>query len=120
MKTEAVTPVAGAAYLTKKESELRLHIDQNNLPANRWQSLLQTFQANSGDYGIAKVSYKVPGQNRSVTVEIDANTGNTSDEMYVKSFDINNIFTLLDHSAMQIVVHFRDMALPEFLAQRTI
>ncbi|WP_060605892.1 hypothetical protein [Aureimonas altamirensis] len=36
VKAEAVAPVAGAAYLTKKESELRLQIDRNNLPANLW------------------------------------------------------------------------------------
>ncbi|OUI87412.1 hypothetical protein HK11_11780 [Acetobacter sp. DmW_043] len=120
VKVEAVAPIAGAGYLTKKESELRLQINQNNLPANLWQSLVQTFQANSRDYGVAKVSYKVPGQDRSVTVEIDSNTGNPLEEMYIKSFEVTNIFPLLDFSAMQIVVHFQAMAIPEFLAQRTI
>jgi len=120
VKAEAVAPVAGAAYLTKKESELRLQINQNNLPANLWESLLQTFQANSRDYGVAKVSYKIPNQNRSVTVEIDANTGNPLEEMYVKSFDVTNIFPFLDYSSSQIVSHFRAMMIPIFLAQRTI
>jgi hypothetical protein len=120
IKAETVTPVAGAAYLNKKESELRLQIDQNNLPANLWQSLLQAFQANSGTYGTAKVSYKTPTDNRTVTVEIDASTGNPLEEMYVKSFEIKNIHPLLDHSAIQIVVHLRDLAVPQFLVHRAI
>lgn len=120
VKAEPVAPIAGAAYLNKRESELRLQIDQNNLPANMWQSLLQAFQANSGDYGVAKVSYKVPGQNRTVTVQIDTNTGNPLEEMYVKSFGLTNIFPFLDQSAMHIVAHLRDLAIPQFLNNRTI
>ncbi|MCP1271671.1 hypothetical protein [Acetobacter cerevisiae] len=120
VKTEAVTPVAGAAYLTKKETELRLQINQGSLPANLWQSLCQVFKKNSGDYGTAKVSYRVPGQDRSVTVAIDASSGNLLEEMYVQSFYITNIFPLLDHSAIQIVVHLRDLAIPKFLDQRTV
>ncbi|WP_035979420.1 hypothetical protein [Kozakia baliensis] len=120
VKAEGITPVAGAAFLKKKESELRLQIDYKNIPKNLWQSLRQTFQANAGIYGVAKVSYKIPGNDRSVTVKIDSNTGNPLDEMYVKSFDIKNIFPLLDHSTIQIVAHLRDRVIPEFLANRTI
>lgn len=120
VKAEAVTPIAGAAYLNKKESELRLQINQNNLPANMWQSLMQTFQANSGTYGVAKVSYKVPGNNKSVTVKIDTTTGNPLEELYVKLFELTNIYPFLDQSAIQVVDHLRDLAIPEFLTHRTI
>ncbi|WP_157089362.1 hypothetical protein [Oceanibaculum pacificum] len=120
VRAEAVAPVAGAAYLTKKETELRLQVDKNNLPIKLWQSLRAAFKLNAENYGVARVSYKIPGKNRSVTVEIDARTGNPLEEMYVKSFDVTNISPFLDHSAMQIVVHFRDMAIPEFLANRAI
>jgi hypothetical protein len=57
VKAEPVTPIAGSPWLKKQESELRLQIDQNHLPANIWQSLVQSFQANSGTYGTARVSY---------------------------------------------------------------
>jgi hypothetical protein len=120
VRAEAVTPIAGAAYLNKKETELRLQVDQNNLPANLWQSLIQAFQANSGNYGKARVSYKVPGNDRTVTVQIDTNTGNLLEDMYVKSFDIANIFPFLDQSAMQIVPHLSALAVPQFLNHRTI
>jgi len=120
VKTEPVGHLAGAAYLRKTESELRLQVDQDNLPGNLWQSLLQAFQANSGNYGVAKVSYKIPGNQKTVTVKIDANTGHPLEEMYVKFFDITNIYPFLDHSAMQIVVHFRDMAIADFIAHRDI
>jgi hypothetical protein len=120
VKTEPVAPLAGAAYLRKTESELRLQVDQSNLPGNLWQSLLQAFQANAGNYGVAKVSYKVPGNQKTVTVKIDTNTGHPLEEMYVKFFDVTNIYPFLDHSAMQIVVHFRDMAIADFISHRDI
>lgn len=120
IKTEAVAPIAGAAYLRKKTSELKLEIDHNNLPANLWNSLIQTFQQNSGNYGSAKVSYKIPGTSRTATVDIDANTGNLLTDMYVLSFELTNIFPFLAQSAMQIVAHLRDMAMPHFIANRTI
>ena len=120
VKAELATPIAGAAFLNKKESELRLQIDQNNLPANMWQSLLQAFQANSGQYGAAKVSYKVPGVDRSVTVQINTANGHPLEEMYVTSFELTNIHPFLDHSAMQIVGHLQALAIPQFLNHRTI
>ncbi|WP_180897314.1 hypothetical protein [Martelella soudanensis] len=120
VKAEAVTPIAGSAYLRKKETELRLQIDQNNLPANMWQSLVQSFQANSGTYGVAKVSYKVPGNNKTVTVQIDTNTGNPLEELYVKFFELTNIHPFLDQSAVQVVDRLRDLAVPQFLTHRTI
>ena len=120
VKAEAVTPVAGAAYLTKKETELHLQINQASLPANLMQSLRQVFKTNARNYGTAKVRYRVPGQDRSVTVAIDADSGNPLEEMYVQSFYIINIFPLLDHSAKQIVVHLRDLAIPKFIEQRTV
>jgi len=120
VKAEAVTPIAGSAYLNKAETELRLQIDQNNLPGNLWQSLVQTFQATSGTYGTAKVSYKVPGKNRTVTVQIDTNTGNPLEELYVKFFELQNIYPFLDQSAMDIVDHLRDLAVTEFLTYRNI
>lgn len=81
VKAEPVTPIAGSAYLRKRETELRLQIDQNNLPANMWESLIQSFQANSGNYGVAKVSYKLPSNNKTVTVKIDTQTGNPLEEL---------------------------------------
>lgn len=120
VKTEAVTPIAGAAYLNKKESELKLQINKNNLPANLWQSLSQAFRANSGTYGVAKVSYKIPGTKRSVTVDIDTNTGGPLEEMYVKSFELINIHPFLDQSATQIVGHLRGLAVLQFLTHRTV
>lgn len=120
VRAEAVTPIAGSAYLRKRETELRLQIDQNNLPANIWQSLVQSFQANSRTYGVAKVSYKVPGNKKIVTVKIDTNNGNPLEELYVKFFELSKIFPFLDQSALRVVDHLRDLAVPQFLTHRTI
>jgi hypothetical protein len=66
------------------------------------------------------VKYRVPNSNRTVTVEIDAATGAPLTEMYIRSFELTNIFPFLAQSAMQIVTHLHDLAVPQFLANRTI
>ena len=120
IKAEPVTPIAGAPYLTKSESELKLSIDHNNLPANLWASLSQAIQQNAQTYNTAQVRYRVPNSNRTVTVEIDTATGAPLTEMYVLSFELTNIFPFLAQSAMQIVAHLQNLAVPQFLAHRTI
>lgn len=120
VRTEVVTPIAGAAYLRRKSSELKLEIDYNNLPANLWNSMLQAFQQNSGQYGIAKVSYQIPGSKRTVTVEVNTANGAALSEMYILSFELLNIYPFLAQSAMNIVDHLRDLAVPRFLTYRTI
>jgi hypothetical protein len=120
VRTEPVTPIAGAPYLTRSESDLKLGIDHNNLPANLWAALSQVFQQQSQNYNTAQVTYHVPNSKRVVTVEIDTATGQPLGEMYILSFDLNNIFPFLAQSAMQIVPHLRDLAVPQFLAHRTI
>lgn len=120
VKSEPATPIGGAPYLTKSESDLKLGIDHNNLPANLWGSLSQVFQQQSQTYNTAQVTYRVPNSKRVVTVEIDTNTGQPLGEMYILSFELNNIFPFLAQSAMQIVPHLRDLAVPQFMAHRTI
>ncbi len=120
IKAEPVTPIAGAPYLTKSESELKLGIDHNNLPVNLWASLSQAIQQNAHTYNAAQVKYRVPNSNRTVTVEIDAATGTPLTEMYIMSFELANIFPFLAQSAMQIVAHLHQLAVPQFLAHRAI
>ena len=120
IKAEQVTPIAGAPYLTKSESELKLGIDHNNLPANLWASLRQAIRQNAQTYNTAQIKYRVPNSKRTVTVKIDAATGAPLTEMYVLSFELNNIYPFLAQSAMQIVPHLHDLAVPQFLAHRTI
>ena len=120
IKAEPVTPIAGAPYLTKSASELKLGIDHNSLPANLWASLSQAIQQNAQTYNTAQVKYRVPNSNRTVTVEIDSATGAPLSEMYVLSFELTNIFPFLAQSAMQIVAHLQNVAVPQFLANRTI
>jgi hypothetical protein len=120
IKHEMATPIGGAAYLTKHTSELKLGIDHNHLPANIWNSLRGAFRRNAGAYPVAKIAYRTPGSSRGVTVEIDANTGAPLSELYVKSFELSNIFPLLAQSAERIVPHLRDMAIPHFVAERHI
>lgn len=120
IRAEPVTPIAGAAFLRKKASELKLDIDHAHLPAQLWNALTHAFSQNAATYGEAKVSYKIPGSSRVVTVDIDMNTGAPLQDMYVKSFELNNIFPFLAQSSPNIVPHLRDLALPHFLADRNI
>jgi hypothetical protein len=114
-----VTPIAGAAYLRKNKTELKLAIDYNNLPANLWASLEQTMRQNSGDYGQAKISYKRPGSRRFVTVELDAATGAPLNDMFVESFEIGPVFPPLAQSAAGLVPRLLDPAIVQFLTHRT-
>ncbi|WP_313392720.1 hypothetical protein [Sphingobium yanoikuyae] len=120
IKAEAATPIGGAPYLTKSESELKLGIDHNNLPINLWASLSQAIQQNAQTYNAAKITYKLPNSSRTTTVEISTANGAILTEMYVLSFELTGIFPFLAQSAMQIVAHLRDLAVPQFLANRTI
>lgn len=120
IRSEPVTPIAGAPYLTKSASELKLGIDHNNLPANLWASLSQAIRQNAGTYNTAQVKYRIPNSRRTVTVAIDAATGAPLTEMYVMSFELANIFPFLAQSASQIVGHLHNVAVPQFLAFRTI
>lgn len=120
IRTEPVTPIAGAPYLLRSKSELRLSIDQNNLPAQIFDSVMQAFQANSGQYAEAKVTYRVPNSTRIVTVELNAATGEPLNPLYVRSFDISPIFPPLAQSSNAIVPRLIEPTVPEFLANRTI
>lgn len=120
VKAEPATPIGGAAFLTKTATELKLGVDHNNLPANLWGALKSALQQNSTNYGTAKVTYKVPGSSRIVTVEIDAITGAPLADLYVRNFELTNLFPFLAQSAKVVVAHLRDAAVPQFIANRTI
>lgn len=120
IKAEQATPIGGAPYLTKTVSELKLGIDHNNLPANLWGSISQVIQQNSQTYNTAQITYRLPNSSRTTTVEISTANGAILTEMYVLSFELTNIFPFLAQSAMQIVAHLHNLAVPQFLAHRTI
>ncbi|MCW2245139.1 hypothetical protein M2352_000730 [Azospirillum fermentarium] len=120
VKVEQNTPIAGAAFLTKESSELKLGIDRGNLPANLWDNLRTAFQRNAGSYQQAKIRLEMDGTKRSVTVDIDAQTGAPLRDLYIKSFEITDIRPLLAQSARQIVPHLRDHAIPRLLEHRTV
>lgn len=120
VKSEPVTPIAGASYLKKSESELKLSIDHNNLPKNLWDSLTKAFKQNAQNYSTANVKYRTPESSRIVTVKIDTKTSTLLNEMYILHFEIKKISPLLAQSAQKIVPHLHALALPQFLANRTI
>lgn len=120
IKAEPVTPIAGAPYLTKSATELKLDINHNNMPVNVWNSLRGALHQQSAEYATAKVSYRVPGSTRVVTVELDADTGSPLADLYIRYFELTNIFPFLAQSARHVVVHLRDLAAPQFIANRTV
>jgi hypothetical protein len=119
IKTESVTPIAGAPFLNKSSSELKLGIDHGNIPANLWQNLSDVFKRFSKKYDKAKIKYRIPDSQRTFTVEIDAKTCAPLTEMYIKSFEISNIFPFLAQSSKTIVPHLHEKVVTQFLAHRT-
>jgi hypothetical protein len=120
IKAEPVTPIAGATFLTKSKTELKLDIDHNNLPLNLWNALKSALHVNSSNYGTAKISYKVPNSARTVTVEVDSSSSAPLSDLYVRTFEVINLLPFLAQSAKKIVTHLRDAATPQFIANRTI
>jgi len=120
VKAETVTPIAGASYLKKSRSELKLSIDHLNLPENLWSSITKVLKANSQDYGQAKIQYRVPNSKRSVTVELDSVTAQPLSDLYVQSFDIKPIFPPLAQSTSVVVERLTDLAIVQVLKNRTV
>lgn len=120
IKTEAVTPMTGAAYLTKSTSELRLHIVRDNMPAQIWTSLRHMLNHYSQDYGTSQVTYKLAGGGRTVTIDIDNATGTPLNDLYIMTYEVTNIFPPLAQSARSVVPRLRDAARDGFLANRAI
>jgi hypothetical protein len=120
VRSEQVTPIAGAPYLIKSHSELRLTIDRANMPAQVWNSVQHALQANSGNYGQAKVSYRIPGSKRTVTVELNSHTGLPLSDLYFQSFDVRPIFPPLAQSTHTITPRLVDPAVQQVLLNRTI
>ena len=118
VRAEPVTPLDGAPYMLREQSELKLSIDHNNLPEQVWNSLQQALHQISGQYGKAKVSYRVPNSKRTVTVELNAETGEPLNDLYVEAFDIVNIFPPLAQSSATIIPRVVDPAVPQFLQKR--
>ena len=115
------TPVSGAPYLSIERAELMLDIDRSTLPKqNVFASLAAVFKNNSKNYERAKVSYKLPGAKRQVSVEIDSATGSPANDMYVMSYELTGIFPLLAISAQAIVPHLVSLAEQQFLSYRTV
>ncbi len=120
IRSEKVTPIAGAAFLYKEKSELKLGIDHKNLPAQIWSTLTGVLKAHAQIYQHAKIAYKMPNSDRVVTVEIDADTGSPLNDLYVLSVELTNIFPFLAQSAQNIVPHLRDLASPVLIQHRTV
>lgn len=120
IRSENVTPVAGAAYLEKQSTELKLSINDDLAPAQMWNALRNFMSGQSRNYPTAKVAYKLPNSNKSVTVEFNTQNGHPLEELYVESFDISRIFPPLSHSTRAILPRLIDPALVQFLQKRNI
>lgn len=117
----ANTPLSGAPYLTMHQAELKLDIDRTTLPkTNVLDNLIAVFQSNSKNYGSAKISYKLPGGKRQVSVEVDAKTGNPLNDLYIESYEVDKIFPFLASSAKSIVPHLIASAEQQFIANRNV
>lgn len=115
------TPISGAPYLSIQRAELKLEIDRSSLPKKDiFDNLAAVFKRNSKHYGRAKVSYKLPGGTRQVSVELDASTGAPTDSVYFQSYDLVGIYPLLASSSPTLVPHLVSAAEQQFLAHRTV
>ncbi len=120
VRSENVTPVAGAAYLEKQSTEVKLSVNSQIAPGNIWGSLTGFMRREAQNYPTAKIAYKLPNSTKSVTVEFDSVNGHPLEDLYVESFDILRIFPPLSHSTQVILPRVIDPALVQFLQKRNI
>lgn len=121
VRVEEKTPVAGVPYLSKKETELKLSIDRGgNAIQNKWDDLKGMLFKESGRFPQGKIQFKLPGQQRSVSVVVDSKTGAPLSEVYIQSVLLKRINPILSSSSKKIVRHLADMASPHLLNNRSI
>jgi hypothetical protein len=120
IRTEEHTPVAGIPYLTKKETELRLAIDRGNVIQNKWDDLKAMLLAESRKYPQGKIQFKLPEQNRSVSILVDSKTGAPLSEVYIQSILLRRINPILSYSSKTIVKHLIDLAQPHLISGRSV
>lgn len=120
IKSEPHVAIAGASFLRKERSELRLSIDHNSLPLNVWSSVQTAMQRSAATYSEANLSFRLGGTNRNVSVKVDTATGSPLSELYITAVDINNVTPLLAQSSKRIVGHVVRRVVPHLLSNRHV
>lgn len=120
--TKAVTrtPVGGVPYITKQEAFLKLGIDHNSLSANVWGDVRKALRAEAVDYPIAQIGIQLPGRKKSVSVKVDSANGSPLSDLYIQSFDVDNISPPMAQSAQTVVAQLKARVLPLLIQERNV
>lgn len=120
IRTENRVPVGGVPFLTTKEATLKLEVDQGGLTANVWRDVRRAILTEAPNFPVAQVGFRLPGRNKTVSIKVDSQTGAPLTELYIKSFDVTNIFPPMAHSSQSVVPAFSQRVIPVLLQERTI
>ncbi|WP_412558024.1 hypothetical protein [Thalassospira sp. MIT1370] len=118
IKTEQKTPVGGVSYLKKEETNVRISVDNKNKSQNAWDDIKSAMLSQHKAFPTSKISFKLPDQKRSVTVNIENKSGVPIDDIYIKSFRIDKIYPLLASSSRSLVKHLIEKARPRLIEER--
>lgn len=120
IRAETAGAVGGVAFLNKKESVLKLGIDQGSLTANIWADLRRAIAAEAPNYPVAQIALKLPNRNKTASVKINSATGAPLSDLYIRSFDVTNIFPPMAHSSRVVVPALLQRAVATLLQARSI
>lgn len=119
-RSEPKTPVGGVPYITKREAFLKLEIDHGSITSNLWGDIKRALHAESGTFPQAQIGLRLPNRSKTVSVNVDSQTGNPIDQLYIKSFDIDNISPPMAQSALGVVPQLSVRVLPLLLQERDV
>lgn len=114
------TPVGGVPYITKREAFLKLDIDHNSLSGNVWGDVRKALRAEAVDYPTAQIGIRLPGRKKTVSVKVDSANGSPLSDVYIQSFDIDNISPPMAQSAQAVVPQFAARVLPLLTRERNV
>ena len=117
IQDRAQQQVGGRTYLRAQEATLKVSVDQKALAQNLWQDLKAALKGEAKDWSRARINFKGadgrPGQ-----AEINTDTGNVIDEVYVRSLSLTDPGWVLHNSADGVVAPFAKRMVAELVAAR--
>lgn len=111
--------IGGRTYLKPEEASLRVSVDEKHLVQNLWADLKAALFQESKDWTRARISFK-GADGRPGTAEVNTETGNVIDEVYVRSVSLTDPNWLLHDSADKVVPAFATRMIAELVAARKI
>jgi hypothetical protein len=113
------TAVGGSSFLHKEEATIRVSIDHGSVPRNAFAEIKRALHREASDFPQAQIGFTLPNSRKTVSVKLDSANGHPLSDMYIKSFDVTNIFPPLAYSSQNIVNRLASEGVRILLAERS-